>query len=183
MAYHVVKYTGPFGYIKPWTAVRDGETYSQQFLTPSIVEGMRQKLGCIGSIIGHRLQYAGLDMQQEQTRPRYFKKFGENFSILMRGVMLSPSLFLAFEQSDDAARAFRQHICLCRNEDILLPIENRTIDQTEWDSIPGFELIFGQNDNAFLVGFNRFAQTNGTPEPMYGSLNVVGNPIQIGELI
>lgn len=40
----VVKYSGPFGFIKPWTAVRDGETYSQQFLTPSIVEGMEKKL-------------------------------------------------------------------------------------------------------------------------------------------
>lgn len=40
----VVKYAGPFGFIKPWTAVRDGETYSQQFLTPSIVEGMEKKL-------------------------------------------------------------------------------------------------------------------------------------------
>lgn len=42
--YHVVKYTGPFGFIKPWTAVRDSETYSQQFLTPSIIEGMEKKL-------------------------------------------------------------------------------------------------------------------------------------------
>jgi len=33
MNYFVVKYTGPFGYLKPWTAVRDGETFSQQFLT------------------------------------------------------------------------------------------------------------------------------------------------------
>lgn len=38
----VVKYSGPFGFIKPWTAVRDGETYSQQFLTPSIAEGMEK---------------------------------------------------------------------------------------------------------------------------------------------
>lgn len=42
--YYTVKYSGTFGFIKPWTAVRDAETYSQQFLTPSIMEGMRQKL-------------------------------------------------------------------------------------------------------------------------------------------
>jgi hypothetical protein len=29
---YVVKYSGPFGFIKPWTAVRDNETFSQQFL-------------------------------------------------------------------------------------------------------------------------------------------------------
>ena len=46
MKYYVVKYAGPFGFIKPWTAVRDasgGETYSQQFLTPSIIEGIRHQ--------------------------------------------------------------------------------------------------------------------------------------------
>lgn len=32
MTYHVVKYSGPFGFIKPWTAVRDIETYSQQVI-------------------------------------------------------------------------------------------------------------------------------------------------------
>lgn len=41
---YVVRYAGPFGFIKPWTAVRDSETFSQQFLTPSIVEGIEKKL-------------------------------------------------------------------------------------------------------------------------------------------
>ena len=60
----VVHYQGPFGYIKPWTAVRDGETYSQQFLTPSIVEGMEKKLfpetlseKGIQKIVRHKLHY------------------------------------------------------------------------------------------------------------------------------
>ncbi len=35
---YVIKYSGPFGFIKPWTAVRDSETYSQNFLIPSIAE-------------------------------------------------------------------------------------------------------------------------------------------------
>ena len=51
------KYAGPFGFIKPWTAVRDasgGETYSQQFLTPSIIEGIRQKLE-VTAIMRHKL--------------------------------------------------------------------------------------------------------------------------------
>ena len=39
---YVVTYKGPFGFIKPWTAVRDGETFSQQFLTPSIIEGIEK---------------------------------------------------------------------------------------------------------------------------------------------
>ena len=41
---YVVTYKGQFGFIKPWTAVRDEETFSQQFLTPSIIEGIEKKL-------------------------------------------------------------------------------------------------------------------------------------------
>lgn len=37
---YVVKYFGKFGFIKPWTAVCDGKTFSQQFLPPSIIEGI-----------------------------------------------------------------------------------------------------------------------------------------------
>lgn len=40
---YVVEYSGTFGFIKPWSAVRDSETFSQQFLTPSIVDGMKMK--------------------------------------------------------------------------------------------------------------------------------------------
>lgn len=40
---YVVTYKGQFGFIKPWTAVRDEETFSQQFLTPSIYRRHREK--------------------------------------------------------------------------------------------------------------------------------------------
>lgn len=63
---YIVKYKGKFGFIKPWTAVRDGETFSQQFLTPSIIEGIEKKLfpellnnnGVICKIKRHKLNYA-----------------------------------------------------------------------------------------------------------------------------
>ena len=76
----VVHYSGTFGYIKPWTAVRDGETYSQQFLTPSIVEGMEKKLfpetlsdKGIHKIARHKLSYKGIDVQQETTQTQAWK--------------------------------------------------------------------------------------------------------------
>lgn len=86
MNLHVVKYSGPFGFIKPWTAVRDGETFSQQFLTPSILEGMEKKLfpellskkGLQGFIVGHRINYTGISRQQEQTWSKsWIEKKGE----------------------------------------------------------------------------------------------------------
>ena len=70
--FYVVKYTGPFGFIKPWTAVRDGETFSQQFLTPSIIEGIEKKIFSellnqkgISRIVRHKLSYSAINTQQE----------------------------------------------------------------------------------------------------------------------
>lgn len=200
----VVKYSGPFGFIKPWTAVRDSETFSQQFLTPSIVEGIEKKLFPellnevgIKKIIRHRLTYSGLSPQQEQTQPRGVKqnptKITKNIkyveltrtkSILTRSVLINPVLFIAFCNFNDAEIAATQHICLCRNEDVLLPSEEITeISAVEFDNplgeYRGFELIFENNQDSFLVGSNRFKNN----EFMYGRLHIVGNnPLQSAEI-
>ena len=191
----IVKYTGQFGFIKPWTAVRDEEVYSQQFLTPSIVAGLERKLFPellnreygIYKIKGHRLSYSQISRQQEQTMPRGWnsKKAGKGreysrpYSILTRGVLVNPVLFLAFDTKGDAEEAAKQHICLIRNEDILYPgseiIETTEKEFNENEELfSGFELVFENNDNAFLVGYNRL--NNNTP--MYGWLKVVGNPVK-----
>ncbi|PRY21719.1 hypothetical protein CLV58_1497 [Spirosoma oryzae] len=177
--YYVVRYTGPFGYIKPWTAVRDEKTFSQQFLTPSIIEGIRQKLG-VSAILRHRLSYAKIDQQQERTQSRAFaletkrKRATREQSILVRGVLLYPVLTLVFTTSMDARQAAEQHVCLCRNEDILLPDESiQAISEDEFDQIPGFELQFGDGPTAIMVGYDRF-QNN---QPMYGTLRIVGTPV------
>jgi len=179
MNYYIVKYSGPFGFIKPWTAVRDSKTFSQQFLTPSIIEGMRQKLE-VTSIIRHKLTYIQISVQQEQTQSRGWenkkqsKTMVRGQSILERGVMVEPTIYLAFETIDDAEKAIKQHICLCRNEDVLLPVGN-IIEKTEseFDNMDGFELRFGEGDKSFLVGFNRFDEV----KPMYGRLEITGKPV------
>ena len=177
---HVVRYTGPFGFIKPWTAVRDGETYSQQFLTPSIVEGMRQKLE-VSAILRHRLTHQGLSRQQEQIQSGGLgfntrtKTASRDTSILVRGIMLNPSLYLAFGTADDAERAASQHLCLCRNEDLVLPDgQVREMSVENFNALIGFELRFDRTEGAFLVGYNRFDGG----KPMYGALEIVGNPAE-----
>jgi len=177
--YYVVKYSGPFGFIKPWTAVRDSKTFSQQFLTPSIIEGIRQKLE-VSAIVRHKLTYSSISVQQEQTQTRGWEKKAQiktmvrNQSILERGVMINPILYLAFENGEDAQKSVRQHICLCRNEDLLFPDgEILQIDEPEFDNLTGFELRFGESDKSFLVGFNRFDET----KPMYGWLEITGKPV------
>lgn len=188
MEYYVVKYSGPFGFIKPWTAVRDSETFSQQFLTPSIVEGIEKKMfpellraSGIKAIKGHRLNYQTVDMQQERTWAKGgFKATKEkgvwktNLGILSRGVMLNPNLYLAFGNEDYATRAMEQTVCLCRNEDILFPetLDQLTLDK--WNEINGFELLFTESDQGFKVGYNRFNMN----AEMFGKLKIYGNPIR-----
>ncbi|KAF0149558.1 MAG: hypothetical protein FD143_2731 [Ignavibacteria bacterium] len=185
---HVVKYSGPFGFIKPWTAVRDGETFSQQFLTPSIIKGIELKLfpellnweipdNNIQKIIRHRLSYNTVSSQQEQIHPKAFtikrNTASRSKSILKRGVLINPILHLAFSNISDAKRASEQHICLCRNEDVLLPHEDvLELTENEFDMIEGFELIFVTGNDSFMVGFNRFNNA----EPMYGKIEIHGNP-------
>jgi hypothetical protein len=193
---YVVKYTGPFGFIKPWTAVRDSETYSQQFLTPSIVAGIERKIfpkllknddGEIKKIVGHRLSYKQVSQQQEQIQPRGWNKknsgedkgFHRPHAILVRGVFIEPNLWLVFTNENDAKIASEQHICLCRNEDILYP-DGEIIETTlnEFNSneelFAGFELVFEKTTESFLVGYNRLKNN----EPMFGYLKVVGTPVK-----
>jgi hypothetical protein len=196
MNYHVVKYSGPFGFIKPWTAVRDIETFSQQFLTPSILEGIEKKLfpellldNGIGirKIKRYRLNYAGIDVQQERTWSKggfkaekkkdakgrtYYQ--AENIAIIKRGILLHPHLYIAFEKGDDAEKALRQHICLCRNEDVLLPEERFEMQENNFDELNGFELIATDGETGFKVGHNRFSEGS----EMFGELKVFGNPIR-----
>jgi len=178
--YYIVKYSGPFGFIKPWTAVRDGKTFSQQFLTPSIIEGIRQKLE-VNSIVRHKLTYTSISVQQEQTQTRGWEKKTQmkmmvrNQSILERGVIIDPILYLAFVTEEEAQKSAMQHICLCRNEDVLFPdSEINQMEEPEFDQLTGFELRFGETEKSFLVGFNRFDEA----KPMYGWLEISGKPVR-----
>ncbi|KEO75927.1 hypothetical protein [Anditalea andensis] len=191
MNYYVVKYSGPFGFIKPWTAVRDSETFSQQFLTPSIIEGIEKKLfpellGIPGiqKIAGHRLAYDQVSGQQEviQTRGWNSTRKGKEFlfdrpkAILIRGVLQNPVLHLAFVSAEDASIAAKQHVCLCRNEDMMYPGEIIETSKEQFgedeELFPGFELVFEKNEKSFLVGYHRVSN-----EPMYGWIKVVGQPV------
>jgi hypothetical protein len=187
--YFVVKFSGKFGFIKPWTAVRDSETYSQQFLTPSIIEGIEKKLfpellehRGIQKVVRHRLSYAGIDVQQERTwskggflAEKKGNSFKTNLSIISRGIMLDPVLHIAFLTAEDAQQVLSQHICLCRNEDILFPSEPfLKLSEEEFDQIDGFELRFDEDEAKFKVGHNRYDEGS----EMYGYLKIFGNPIR-----
>ena len=189
--YYVVKYMGQFGFIKPWTAVRDSETFSQQFLTPSIIEGIEKKLFPellaevgIKKIKRHRLSYSQISQQQEVIQTRGWNStkkakqilFERPTAVLTRGVLLNPILHLAFQTKEYAERAFEQHICLCRNEDILMPAQMIEISSDEIEDeelFNGYELVFENTEHSFHVGYDRR-----TKEPMYGWLKIIGTPVK-----
>lgn len=190
--YYIVTYTGQFGFIKPWTAVRDSETFSQQFLTPSILEGIEKKLfpellgkEGIFKIQRHRLSYAQISSQQEviQTRGWNTTRQGKQFlfdrprAIILRGVLLNPVLHLAFTDREEANTASRQHICLARNEDLLFPGSVTEIRRADFDdneeAFSGYELIFERNEKSFIVGYHRL-----TGQEMHGWLKTVGTPVK-----
>ena len=182
---YIVTYKGKFAFIKPWTAVRDGETFSQQFLTPSMIEGIEKKLfpellstTGIHKILRYKLSYTSMSSQQEVTQVRGWeyknKTFIRNRSVLKRNILLSPILYIAFESEEDAITASQQHICLCRNEDIMLPEkEIKQASEDDFGNLPGFELRFGESEESFLVGYNRFEEN----KPMYGWLEYNGQKL------
>ncbi|NTW78212.1 MAG: hypothetical protein HGB33_10680 [Syntrophaceae bacterium] len=194
--YYIVRYSGPFGFIKPWTAVRDSETFSQQFLTPSIVTGIERKLfpellqnddGEIKKIFGHRLSYKQISLQQERIQPRGWNEKGTRnnkfyerpYAIFVRGVMLEPVLLLAFQNLIDAEIAKKQHICLSRNEDLLYPSDeilevDKEVFNSDKDLFSGFELVFEKNEQSFLVGYNRYRQN----KKMFGYIKIIGTPVK-----
>jgi hypothetical protein len=88
--------------------------------------------------------------------------------------MLDPILCIAFEKKDDAIKAAQQHICLCRNEDVMLPhTEILELSEEDFDKLEGFELRFGESEQSFLVGYNRFNHC----KPMYGWIEYNGNKL------
>ena len=71
--------------------------------------------------------------------------------------MQNPVLHLAFTSKEDAEAASRQHICLCRNEDMMLPdCDIIEMTEEEFSAVHGFELRFGESEQSFLVGYNRY---------------------------
>ena len=127
----------------------------------------------------HKLEYATMNVQQEVVQTRgWEEKKGKMQprprSVLKRSVLQNPILHIAFDSIEDARIAYKQTICLCRNEDILFP-DNEIEEMTEeqFANLSGFELRFGKNDQSFLVGYNRFNKCL----PMYGWLEYCGKTL------
>jgi len=177
----IVKYCGSFGFIKPWTAVRDSKTKSCDYLTPSILMGIERKLfpeisrnenGKLNTIERYRLSFQDISFQQESTRSINYERTGDkkhfiaNASTIKRGLLINPVLYIMFNSKEHAEIALSQHICLCRNEDILLPIELIKLDnESEFDDeirFSGYESFSCEmnDNNSIYCGLNKYTKNN-----------------------
>lgn len=193
---YLVKFYGSFGFIKPWSAVRDTITKSCDYITPSILMGIERKLfpelmvndnGKLNKIIRHRLSFQDISFQQETTRSvndevvvdkkkklRYRKP---KTSVINRGVLINPILYLLFNKKEDVEKVMMQHICLCRNEDVMFPIDMIELsDENEFnneDLYSGYE-SFSSNENevnSIYCGYNKY-----TKNKQYITRKIFGTP-------
>jgi hypothetical protein len=184
---HAVKYTGDFGFIKPFSALRDIKTYSVLGLTPSIVMGIETKLfgDCANRIISHRLSFTNIVSMKEQATSigykidknknnTYRKKIG---SVIERFVLVNPCLYLLVNTIEEAEEMSCQNIRLTRNEEILFPSKDiiTVNDQNAFDSddFEGYELVScdENNLNGQYYGSNKY-----TGKDQYAFMKVVGIP-------
>jgi len=195
---YIIKFEGSFGFIKPWSAVRDSKTKSCDFLTPSILMGIERKLfpelsinenGKINKILRYRLSFQDISFQQESTKSIAYERKGKiikdryfmaNSSTINRGVLINPILYLMFNTKEDAENVMGQHICLCRNEDVLLSTELIEIeDESEFDNVEKFSgyesFSCEENDNnSIFCGLNKYSKNK-----QYTIRKIFGEPVNM----
>ena len=109
---YIVKYKGIFGFIKPFSSLRDITTRSSFFIPPSSLEGMEERIfgNVSGKILKYKLDFSGTNKNQEAIKNKLTAnnkgKINKiSTSILNRIVLVNPVLYLAFENKEDAEKA------------------------------------------------------------------------------
>ena len=162
---YVVTYSGHFAFLKPWYAVRDRLVFSQRFLAPSTLEGIRRKLK-VTEILRNKLVFSGMSKQQEVIKSKHNKKAK---SIIIRNVLVYPELKLGFASEFAAKCAIQQHIVLGSNENLLFPKKDiLELTHEQFDKLRGVELKTKGQHKIFL-GRNQYMKN----EAMYGYLDNV----------
>lgn len=211
---YVIKYFGHVGFIKPISSTRDGKTQTARYLYPSSIIGIERHLfpelsekntKKINKILGHRIDYTNISYVEETVQSIAMKIVGKkkkdrqlkyNTNITQRGVMVNPTLSLAFNSKKDAEIARDIHICLSRNEDLMFSDGkiyelNDINDFNNPNEYPGFELepcieyfdnsikeivspYIGcsvNDDDILYFGKNKYTQDN-----QFGKIKQIGEP-------
>lgn len=177
---YVVKYTGEFGFIKPFTSMRDDFINSEKYLYPSTINGIEKKIfnDIQDRIVRHRLDFDSLSEQKETTKSISPKtENGKTFyerNLISKIFLINPKLYLFFDNIEDAEIANKTVVFLSRNEDILFPNKNIiNINDNEIDNVDGFEGVKTtmEDEEGMFVGFNKY-----TNKRQYIRLEIFGEP-------
>ena len=148
-----------YGYIKPWNAVRDEETYSSTYLIPSFINGVEQELGIQGNIIRHKLKY-----QIVSSSKGDFSKaasYGKKPAVHKRHCLTNPEIIFAFDNKEDAEYAITQPLWMGQIQYLIYPditFGNKGIMEMtndEFDELTGVETFITNEDEGIYVGNNR----------------------------
>lgn len=155
------KLTPYYGFIKPWNAVRDVETYSLTYLPPSFIRGIKYELGIKGDIIRHKLLFSKSHMQKDFTKAVVYLKNGQrSVTNHHRHTLVNPKLILGFETKEDADLAIGLPIYMGQN---IYPLYGNAsvgvfeITTEEFDKLQGVETFetTESDENGLYVGNDR----------------------------
>lgn len=164
-----------FGFFRPYNAVRDSETYSLTYLTPSILNGMEENMDIpFGSIKRHKLTFSKERMDKEQVKTSFGYRWengeqikcsndGNTSGIHLKHCLINPVIVLGFENKEFAEIASKSTLYLGQTEYLVYPSNGvYEVSEKEFDELPGVE-TFPSDENGVDCGFNRFKNN----EPMF----------------
>ena len=132
-----------YGYIRPWNAVRDDETWSLTYLTPSMIDGIGIELGIENKIVRHKLVFDKTHMETDFTKcVVYCKNNKRNQTVHKRHTLVNPIITLGFETYEDAMLAMGLPIYCGQNIYPIYPFVNDGIKEmtdAEFDELYGVE--------------------------------------------
>lgn len=161
------------GYIRPWNAVRDGETYSLTYLIPSFINGIEKELGCKGKILRHKLRFNGMtdELFVSPQIKRKSKKGGGDINYRDNGIskihqLFNPEIILGFESMEDAVNASRNTIYVGQTQYMIFPSsftseenddDNIIVEMSdeEFSKLSGTETFQTDENNGVYCGNNR----------------------------
>ena len=162
------------GYIRPWNAVRDGETYSLTYLIPSFIDGVADELKCKGKILRHKLRFNGMTSElfkSPQIKKKSKKSDGDKVfrdqAISKIHQLMQPEIILGFETLEDAKNAAQNTIYVGQTQYMIFPVsffneENDDddiiveISDEEFSKLEGTETFQTTESNGVYCGNNRF---------------------------
>ena len=162
------------GYIRPWNAVRDGETYSLTYLIPSFINGVEKELGCSRKIVRHKLRFNGMTEElfvspqiKKKSKKGKGDKIHRDTGISKIHQLNNPEIILGFEDEEDAINASKNTIYVGQTQYMIYPVsffndenddDNVIVELTdeEFSKLKGTETFQTDENNGVYCGNNRY---------------------------